>query len=46
MLQLFPNINIRNLELNCQCSEIVAKSLPVFLLSTENFFFGGGVGGD
>ena len=34
---------IRNLEFNCQCSEIVAKSLPVFILGTENVV---GVGGN
>ena len=36
MLQLIPNFNIRNLELNCQCSEIVTKPLPVFLLGTPS----------
>ena len=40
MLQLIPNLNIRNLELNCQCSKIVTKSLYVFLLGTENFVGG------
>ena len=42
MLQLIPNFNIRNLKLNCQCSEIVTKSLHVFLLGTGNFVGGGG----